>query len=121
MAKAIKQEIVVERTTQKAKVNHKTIRKESQHDYENQDEESSHHQDHEELKIIPFKIEQMTFLMWMSESNFIKLAKIMSGRFSRAYVQVDKAQICLWCLLVLSSYESYLFDKVFWFLLFTSI
>jgi len=71
MAKAIKQEIVVERTTQKAKVNHKTIRKESQH------EESSHHQDHEELKIIPFNIKQMTFLMWMSESNFIKLAKIM--------------------------------------------
>jgi hypothetical protein len=32
MAKAIEQEIVVEGTTQKAKVNHKTIQKESQHD-----------------------------------------------------------------------------------------
>jgi hypothetical protein len=30
------------------------------------------HQDHEELKIIPFNIEQMTSLMWMSASNFIK-------------------------------------------------
>jgi hypothetical protein len=32
MAKAVEQEIVVEGTTRKAKVNHKTIWKESQHD-----------------------------------------------------------------------------------------